>query len=128
MKKLAFLILLGLSINACKTDGPGARSGELCFLVIGDKLVVSNDSKRVMNYDIIDADLAARSNRIPFDCKNFLVINPGESKTFKVDSLAEKPGNPLILTWWQCDGNEVKKKGNSQIGTAATSQVCTKPD
>lgn len=131
MKKIALLFslaVLSAGIDSCKSEGLKARPGEFCFIVKNDELIVSNDTKAVMYYDLIDAELAARVSRIPFDCSNFSKINPGDSKTYKLDSLVDKKNNALIATWWQCNGDKLEKAHNSPLQTNRENQVCSTPD
>ncbi len=127
MKQLGLFFLLVITAGSCKPDGIFSRSGELCFNLSGNELRIENNSSETMHFDVIDQDLAARSSRTPFDCENFNILKPGKSVTFRVDSLVEKSGTPVICTWWQCNGNKLSYSGNSLLKTTLQNQICAKP-
>lgn len=116
------------SLSSCTKDIFESRSGELCFTVKADKLMVSNETSKEMHFDAIDSSILPFVSRIPFDCSHFQVLKPGESVNFQLDSLLKNGRNPLSITWWQCKDDKVVNSHQTNLVTSKESQICTKAE
>lgn len=127
MKHLFIFFTLLVVLKTCGDEDPDARrtNGKLCFVIKGDQITVINRTGNTAHYDLIDAELLPRVNRIPFDCTNFEILASGESKTHDLNTLLQEGRNPLVLTWWQCKRNEIGNMGHHTLATTSDINYCT---
>lgn len=126
MKKILYSFLLILLFDACKKESLEAIEGELCFAIQGENIVVTNSTGTIVHVDMIDQSILPFVSRIPFDCTHFIILGPGDSRTFKMDELLKNGRKPLILTWWQCDGDKITDSGNKELPSSKDTIFCTK--
>lgn len=126
MKKLLLFPLLLLLLNGCKKENLTAREGELCFAIKGADLVVTNQTAKTVHFNIIDTSILTYISRMPMDCTHFNILEPGGSKTFKMDELLKNGRKPLSLSWWQCEDDKITDSGNKELPSSKDTIFCTK--
>ncbi|NBA84662.1 hypothetical protein GVN16_02765 [Emticicia sp. CRIBPO] len=127
MKHLFVLLALLTALKTCGDEDPAARNanGELCFVIKGDEITVINRTGKTAHYDLIDAEMLPRVNRIPFDCSNFEILESGNSRTYDLNKLLEDGRNPLVLTWWECKRDKISNMGHHTLVTTTDINYCT---
>lgn len=126
MKKPGLLFLVFLLLNGCKQDDLKARSGEFCFVVDGESIAVSNDTKKTVHYDITDPELTDLMNLSIFDCDNYFILEPGKSANHALSSFFKEGRKTLRATWWICENGIIKDTTFADLQTNNHSLLCAK--
>lgn len=126
MKKLIHLFMLLLLAAACRQDDLKARSGEFCFVVKGEKIEVTNNTREIVYFDLIDPSGPDSLNSAAFDCSTSYVLNPGKSTTYELDDFISQGKRPLKASWWRCNNQVARDSSFSGIETNRESMLCTK--